>query len=186
MFIADNNISIPKSVKDNFLGQIQNDIPINSEKPLYFTKTSLQLTSERNTQSLEYFLNVENFSLSPADTAVPITFFDSKAKLIEDKQLIAKNKDILADNSTVIVKAPEPQIITQRHLEGEPQILESESDLGEENGLQELKTEIEIQIPTKVDEEIIGYEGENLLQAQLKQRFEERRLEEQRLENARG
>ena len=33
-----------------------------------------------------------------------------------------------------------------------------------------------------MDEEIIGYEGENLLQDQLKQRLEERRLEEQRLE----
>jgi hypothetical protein len=180
IFIADNNIPVPKSAKDNFLGQIQSDISISSGKSLYFTKTSLQLRSECNTQSLEYFPNGENFSLSPADTLAPITFLDSKTKLTEDKQLIAKNKDILADDSILIVKAPELQIITQRHLEGEPQILESESDLGEENGLQELKTEIEIQIPTKVDEEIIGYEGENLLQDQLKQRLEERRLEEQR------
>ena len=187
IFTADNNIYVPQSVKDNFLGQMQSDLPISPEKPHYFNKTTLHPTSEHITQQPEYFANVENFSLSPADTLVPITFLDSKAKLTEDKQLIAKNKDNIADDddTVITVESPEIVVIAERDIGQKSQILESESDLGEENGIQELKTEIEIQIPAKVDEEIIGYEGENLLQDQLKQRLEERRLEDQRLERER-
>ncbi len=89
IFTADNNIYVPQSAKDNFLGQMQSDLPISPEKPHYFNKTTLHPTSEHITQQPEYFANVENFSLSPADTLVPITFLDSKAKLTEDKQRIS-------------------------------------------------------------------------------------------------
>jgi len=123
IFIADNNIPVPKSVKDNFLSQIQSDLPISSEKSRYFTKTSLQSTSEHNTQSPEYFPNVENFSLPPADTLVPITFLDSKAKLTEDKQLIAKNKESIADETIKTVESPEMVIIIKRDIDQKPQVL---------------------------------------------------------------
>ena len=188
IFTADNNIYVPQSVKDNFVGQMQSDLPISPEKPHYFNKTTLHPTSEHITQQPEYFANVENFSLSPADTLVPITFLDSKAKLTEDKQLIAKNKDNIADDddTVITVESPEIVVIAERDIGQKSQILESESDLGEENGIQELKTEIEIQIPAKVDEEIIGYEGENLLQDQLKQRLEEQRLERERIAREEG
>ena len=146
---------------------MQSDLPISPEKPHYFNKTTLHPTSEHITQQPEYFANVENFSLSPADTLVPITFLDSKAKLTEGKQLTVKNKDSLTAEAIITVESPEIVVITERDIDQSSQILESQSDLGEENGIQDLKTEIEIQIPTKVDKEIIEYEGENLLQDQL-------------------
>ncbi|MBM3466982.1 MAG: hypothetical protein FJX70_04020 [Alphaproteobacteria bacterium] len=185
IFIVDPNISIPKNKQTNFLSKIQNDLTINSEKPYYFAKTSLQPISEPSTEQLEYFTNAENFSLSPTNTLAPITFLKSKAKLPEDKQLIVKNNDSLTDEAIITVESSEIVVITEKDIDQSSQILESQSDLGEENGIQDLKTEIEIQIPTKVNKEIIGYEGENLLQDQLEQRLEEQRLEEQRLERER-
>jgi len=185
IFIVDPNISIPKNKQTNFLSKIQNDLTINSEKPYYFAKTSLQPISEPSTEQLEYFTNAENFSLSPTNTLAPITFLKSKAKLPEDKQLIVKNNDSLTDEAIITVESSEIVVITEKDIDQSSQILESQSDLGEENGIQDLKTEIEIQIPTKVDKEIIGYEGENLLQDQLEQMLEEQRLEERRLEEQR-
>jgi len=185
IFIVDPNISIPKNKQTNFLSKIQNDLTINSEKPYYFAKTSLQPISEPSTEQLEYFTNAENFSLSPTNTLAPITFLKSKAKLPEDKQLIVKNNDSLTDEAIITVESSEIVVITEKDIDQSSQILESQSDLGEENGIQDLKTEIEIQIPTKVNKEIIGYEGENLLQDQLEQMLEEQRLEEQRLEEQR-
>jgi hypothetical protein len=167
IFIVDPNISIPKNKQTNFLSKIQNDLTINSEKPYYFAKTSLQPISEPSTEQLEYFTNAENFSLSPTNTLAPITFLKSKAKLPEDKQLIVKNNDSLTDEAIITVESSEIVVITEKDIDQSSQILESQSDLGEENGIQDLKTEIEIQIPTKVNKEIIGYEGENLLQDQL-------------------
>ncbi len=121
IFIADNNITIPKSVKDKLGDKIQNALPISSEKFHYSTKTSLQSPSEHNIQASEYFPNGENFSLSPADTLAPITFLDSKTKLIEDKQLIAKNKDSIAEDEAIItVEPPEMVIMTRRHIDQKP------------------------------------------------------------------
>lgn len=189
IFIADNNITIPKSVKDKLGDKLQSALPISSEKSHYSTKTSPQSTSEHNTQASEYFSNAENFSLSPADTLVPITFLDSKAKLTEDKQLIAKNKDSIAEGKTIItVEPPEMVIMTKRHIDQKPQTLESESDLGEENGFQEIKTELERQILAEVEKETIELDEENLLQEQLTQRLareekKERQILEQKVES---
>jgi len=55
ILIADNNITIPKSVKDKLGDKIQNALPISSEKFHYSTKTSLQSPSEHNIQAPEYF-----------------------------------------------------------------------------------------------------------------------------------
>ena len=38
IFIADNNIPVPKSVKDNFLSQIQSDLPISQKSPVTLPK----------------------------------------------------------------------------------------------------------------------------------------------------
>jgi hypothetical protein len=169
ILIADNNAR-QKSIMQGFLDPIQSNLPINSEKLHYFTESSLRPISEHNTQSPEYFSNVENFLLSPADTAGLITFLDNKAKLTEDKQLIAKNKDSIVEDETInTVEPPEMVIMTKRHIDQKPQILESQ-------------TEIEIQIPTKVDKEIIGYEDKNLLQDQLERRQEEQRIEPEELQ----
>lgn len=185
IFIVDPNIAIPKNKHNNFLSKTQNDLTINSEKPFYFAGTSSQSISEPSPEQLEYFTKAENFSLSPTNILAPITFLDSKAKLTEGKQLTVKNKDSLTAEAIITVESPEIVVITERDIDQSSQILESQSDLGEENGIQDLKTEIEIQIPTKVDKEIIEYEGENLLQDQLEQMLEEQRLEERRLEEQR-
>jgi len=183
IFIADNNITIPKSVKDKLGDKIQNALPISSEKFHYSTKTSLQSPSEHNIQAPEYFPNEENFSLSPADTLAPITFLDSKAKLTEGKQLIAKNKDSIAEDETIItVELPEMVIMTKRHIDQKPQILESASDLGEENERQAAK--IETQIPVEVGKEIREGEGENLVQEQLTQRLAKEEEKERQLLDA--
>jgi len=180
IFIADNNIPVPKSVKDNFLSQIQSDLPISSEKSRYFTKTSLQSTSEHNTQSPEYFPNVENFSLPPADTLVPITFLDSKAKLTEDKQLIAKNKESIADETIKTVESPEMVIIIKRDIDQKPQVLPPESDSKTEEKPYGAKAEIAIDAPVKrTENEIIELNSENILQDQLEQKLAKE--EEQRL-----
>ena len=180
IFIADNNIPVPKSVKDNFLSQIQSDLPISSEKSRYFTKTSLQSTSEHNTQSPEYFPNVENFSLPPADTLVPITFLDSKAKLTEDKQLIAKNKESIADETIKTVESPEMVIIIKRNIDQKPQVLPPESDSKTEEKPYGAKAKIAIDAPLKrTENEIIELNRENILQDQLEQKLAKE--EEQRI-----
>ncbi|NBY35269.1 MAG: hypothetical protein EBQ62_03090 [Alphaproteobacteria bacterium] len=183
IFIADNNITIPKSVKDKLGDKIQNALPINSEKFHYSTKTSLQSPSEHNIQAPEYSQNTEKLQLSPADSLAPITFLDSKAKLTEGKQLIAKNKDSIAEDETIItVEPPEMVIMTKRHIDQKPQILESASDLGEENERQAAK--IETQIPVEVGKEIREGEGENLVQEQLTQRLAKEEEKERQLLDA--
>lgn len=172
IFIADNNIPVPKSVKDNFLSQIQSNLPISSEKSRYFTKTSLQPTSEHNTQSPEYSPNVENFLLSPADTAVRITFLDSKAKLTEDKQLIAKNKESIADETIKTVESPEMVIITERYIDQKPQVLLPESDSKTEEKPYGAKAEIAIEASLeRTENEVVELNRENILQDQLEQRL---------------
>ena len=171
IFIADNNITIPKSVKDKLGDKIQNALPISSEKFHYSTKTSLQSPSEHNIQAPEYFPNEENFSLSPADTLAPITFLDSKAKLTEGKQLIVKNNESLSDDSIVTVDIPETAIITQRHVKEKLQIIKDTADSGKGNGFQEITTEVERQILAEVEKETIEPDEENLLQKQLTQRL---------------
>jgi hypothetical protein len=183
IFIADNNITIPKSVKDKLGDKIQNALPISSEKFHYSTKTSLQSPSEHNIQAPEYSQNTEKLQLSPADSLAPITFLDSKAKLTEGKQLIAKNKDSIAEDETIItVEPPEMVIMTKRHIDQKPQILESASDLGEENERQAAK--IETQIPVEVGKEIREGEGENLVQEQLTQRLAKEEEKERQLLDA--
>ena len=124
IFIADNNITIPKSVKDKLGDKIQNALPISSEKFHYSTKTSLQSPSEHNIQAPEYSQNTEKLQLSPADSLAPITFLNAKVKLEEDKQLIVKNNKSLSDDSIVTVDIPETAIITQRHVKEKLQISE--------------------------------------------------------------
>ena len=113
-----------------------------------------------------------------------VTFLDSKAKLTEGKQLIAKNKDSIAEDETIItVEPPEMVIMTKRHIDQKPQILESASDLGEENERQAAK--IETQIPVEVGKEIREGEGENLVQEQLTQRLAKEEEKERQKEEAR-
>ena len=75
IFIVDPNITIPKNKQNNFLSKTQNDLTINSEKPYYFAKTSLQSISEPSTEQLEYFTNAENFSLSPTNSPYASALF---------------------------------------------------------------------------------------------------------------
>lgn len=166
-------ITVPKSVKDKLGDKIQNALPISSEKFHYSTKTPLQSPSEHNIQAPEYSQNTEKLQLSPADSLAPITFLNAKVKLEGDKQLIVKNNKSLSDDSIVTVDIPETAIITQRYVKEKLQILESESDLEEENGLQAAK--IETQISVEVGKEIREDEGKNLQQDQLKQRLEEQK-----------
>jgi len=184
IFIADNNITIPKSVKDKLGDKIQNALPISSEKFHYSTKTSLQSPSEHNIQAPEYFPNEENFSLSPADTLAPITFLDSKAKLTEGKQLIVKNNESLSDDSIVTVDIPETAIITQRHVKEKLQIIKDTADSGKGNGFQEITTEVERQILAEVEKETIEPDEENLLQKQLTQRLAREEEKERQLLDA--
>ena len=130
IFIVDPNITIPKNKHNNFLSKTQNDLTINSEKPLYFAETSSQSISEPSTEQLEYFTKAENFSLSPTNILAPITFLDSKAKLTEGKQLIAKNKgSIVEDEAIITVESPEIVVITERDIDQSSQILKPKSDL---------------------------------------------------------
>ncbi len=187
IFIADNNITIPKSVKDKLGDKIQNALPISSEKFHYSTKTSLQSPSEHNIQAPEYSQNTEKLQLSPADSLAPITFLNAKVKLEEDKQLIVKNNESLSDDSIVTVDIPETAIITQRHVKEKLQIIKDTADSGKGNGFQEIKTEVERQILAEVEKETIEPDEENLLQEQLTQRLareeeKERQMLEQQVE----
>ncbi|MCC8461483.1 MAG: hypothetical protein LN545_05815, partial [Candidatus Megaira endosymbiont of Carteria cerasiformis] len=187
IFIADNNITIPKSVKDKLGDKIQNALPISSEKFHYSTKTSLQSPSEHNIQAPEYSQNTEKLQLSPADSLAPITFLNAKIKLEEDKQLIVKNNKSLSDDSIVTVDIPETAIITQRHVKEKLQIIKDTADSGKGNGFQEIKTEVERQILAEVEKETIELDEENLLQEQLTQRLareeeKERQMLEQQVE----
>ncbi|BBB56207.1 hypothetical protein MPCS_00180 [Candidatus Megaera polyxenophila] len=181
IFIADNNITIPKSVKDKLGDKIQNALPISSEKFHYSTKTSLQSPSEHNIQAPEYSQNTEKLQLSPADSLAPITFLNAKVKLEEDKQLIVKNNKSLSDDSIVTVDIPETAIITQRHVKEKLQIIKDTADSGKGNGFQEIKTEVERQILAEVEKETIELDEENLLQEQLTQRLAREEEKERQL-----
>ena len=184
IFIADNNITIPKSVKDKLGDKIQNALPISSEKFHYSTKTSLQSPSEHNIQAPEYSQNIEKLQLSPADSLAPITFLNAKVKLEEDKQLIVKNNKSLSDDSIVTVDIPETAIITQRHVKEKLQIIKDTADSGKGNGFQEIKTEVERQILAEVEKETIELDEENLLQEQLTQRLAREEEKERQLLDA--
>ena len=181
IFIADNNITIPKSVKDKLGDKIQNALPISSEKFHYSTKTSLQSPREHNIQAPEYSQNTEKLQLSPADSLAPITFLNAKVKLEEDKQLIVKNNKSLSDDSIVTVDIPETAIITQRHVKEKLQIIKDTADSGKGNGFQEIKTEVERQILAEVEKETIELDEENLLQEQLTQRLAREEEKERQL-----
>lgn len=184
IFIADNNITIPKSVKDKLGDKIQNALPISSKKFHYSTKTSLQSPSEHNIQAPEYSQNTEKLQLSPADSLAPITFLNAKVKLEEDKQLIVKNNKSLSDDSIVTVDIPETAIITQRHVKEKLQIIKDTADSGKGNGFQEIKTEVERQILAEVEKETIELDEENLLQEQLTQRLAREEEKERQLLDA--
>jgi len=176
IFIVDPNITIPKNKQTNFLSKIQNDLTINSEKPYYFAKTSLQPISKPSTEQLEYFTNAENFSLSPTNTLAPITFLKSKAKLPEDKQLTVKNKDSLTAEAIITVESPEIVVITERGIDQSSQILKPKSDLKQGPKPSGAKTEIAIEAPLeRIENEIVEFNKKDLLGNEVKQRHEEQK-----------
>ncbi|MCP5377618.1 MAG: hypothetical protein H6910_00660 [Rickettsiaceae bacterium] len=176
IFIVDPNITIPKNKQTNFLSKIQNDLTINSEKPYYFAKTSLQPISKPSTEQLEYFTNAENFSLSPTNTLAPITFLKSKAKLPEDKQLTVKNKDSLTAEAIITVESPEIVVITERGIDQSSQILKPKSDLKQGPKPPGAKTEIAIEAPLeRIENEIVEFNKKDLLGNEVKQRHEEQK-----------
>ncbi|WPX99157.1 hypothetical protein Megpolyxen_01030 [Candidatus Megaera polyxenophila] len=163
-------------LQTNFLSKIQNDLTINSEKPYYFAKTSLQPISEPNTEQIEYFTNAENFSLSPTNTLAPITFLKSKAKLPEDKKLIVKNKDSLTAEAIITVETPEIVVITERDIDQSSQILKPKSDLKQGPKPPGAKTEIAIEAPLeRIENEIVEFNKKDLLGNEVKQRHEEQK-----------
>ena len=181
IFIVDPNITIPKNKQTNFLSKIQNDLTINSEKPYYFAKTSLQPISKTSTEQLEYFTNAENFSLSPTNTLAPITFLKSKAKLPEDKQLIVKNNDSLTDEAIITVESSEIVVITEKDIDQSSQILKPKSDLKQGQKPPGAKAEIAIEVPLeRIENEIVEFNKKDLLRNQVKQRHEEQK-EKQKL-----
>jgi len=176
IFIVDPNITIPKNKENNFLSKIQNDLTINSEKPYYFAKTSLQPISEPSTEQLEYFTNAENFSLSPTNTLAPITFLKSKAKLPEDKQLTVKNNDSLTDEAIITVESSEIVVITERDIDQSSQILKPKSDLKQGQKPPGAKAEIAIEAPLeRIENENVEFNKKDLLRNEVKQRHEEQR-----------
>jgi len=181
IFIVDPNITIPKNKQTNFLSKIQNDLTINSEKPYYFAKTSLQPISKTSTEQLEYFTNAENFSLSPTNTLAPITFLKSKAKLPEDKQLTVKNNDSLTDEAIITVESSEIVVITEKDIDQSSQILKPKSDLKQGQKPPGAKAEIAIEAPfERIENEIVEFNKKDLLRNQVKQRHEEKK-EKQKL-----
>ena len=181
IFIVDPNITIPKNKQTNFLSKIQNDLTINSEKPYYFAKTSLQPISKTSTEQLEYFTNAENFSLSPTNTLAPITFLKSKAKLPEDKQLTVKNNDSLTDEAIITVESSEIVVITEKDIDQSSQILKPKSDLKQGQKPPGAKAEIAIEAPfERIENEIVEFNKKDLLRNQVKQRHEEQK-EKQKL-----
>ena len=64
IFIVDPNISIPKNKQTNFLSKIQNDLTINSEKPYYFAKTSLQTNKQKYNSNQEAMADYRENGLS--------------------------------------------------------------------------------------------------------------------------
>ena len=184
IFIVDPNISIPKNKQTNFLSKIQNDLTINSEKPYYFAKTSLQSISEPSTQQLEYFTKAENFSLSPTNILAPITFLDSKAKLTEGKQLIAKNKDsIVEDDAIITVESPEIVVITERDIDQSSQILKPKSDLKQGQKPPGAKAEIAIEVPLeRIENEIVEFNKKDLLRNKVEQKYEDQKEKQELVE----
>jgi len=187
IFIVDPNITIPKNKQTNFLSKIQNDLTINSEKPYYFAKTSLQPISKPSTEQLEYFTNAENFSLSPTNTLAPITFLKSKAKLPEDKLLTVKNKDSLTAEAIITVESPEIVVITERDIDQSSQILKPKSDLKQGQKPPGAKAEIAIEAPLERREnEIVEFNKKDLLRNQVKQRHEEQKEKQKLFEELAG
>ena len=183
IFIVDPNITIPKNKQNNFLSKTQNDLTINSEKPYYFAKTSLQSISEPSTEQLEYFTNAENFSLSPTNTLAPITFLNSKAKLPEDKLLTVKNKDSLTAEAIITVESPEIVVITERDIDQSSQILKPKSDLKQGQKPPGAKAEIAIEVPLeRIENEIVEFNKKDLLRNKVEQKYEDQKEKQELVE----